>query len=127
MAVPELATPRFEDVNSVGHGWQRASSHNPKQRVFAHRQHQPPCQADSWAAAQGNAEVVDDRLQPQRYAMFYLIALNKWATPNGTSRGNRLDKRDCAYMVRRSWRPNEAGTAYIGDLLVFVNAAKKIE
>jgi hypothetical protein len=41
-------------------------AHHTQQRIFADWQHQPPRQSRGKAAAQGNAEMVDNRLQPRR-------------------------------------------------------------
>jgi hypothetical protein len=44
------------------------SAHDPQQRVLADRQHEPPRQARSRAAAERNPEVVDDCVEAGRAA-----------------------------------------------------------
>ncbi len=50
------------DTGLRGH---RTSPHDAQQRVPADRQHQSPGKAGSRAAAQGNAEMMDDALKPR--------------------------------------------------------------
>jgi hypothetical protein len=43
-------------------------SYNPKQRIVADRQHQPPGEARCWSAAECQPQMVDDAFQPCRPA-----------------------------------------------------------
>jgi hypothetical protein len=46
----------------------RPPSYNPKQRIVADRQHQPPREARCWPAAKCQPQMVDDAFQPCRPA-----------------------------------------------------------